>query len=151
MAQFEIRLASPDDASLILLMVREFYELFEDLHFDAIRTADAVNTLLANEESGLVLVGLLDANPIGYLAVVFSHSIELFGRVAWIDEFYIRHEHRSQGLGTAMLKHAEDRCRANGVKSMLLELDKVNDQGRELYSRSGFAVRSQYQTYVKAL
>ena len=108
MNQLEIRVASPGDATLILLLMREFYGHFDDLRFDEVNTTRALNQLLANREKGVVLTGHLDNEPIGYLALVFSHSLELFGSVAWIDEFCVRQQHRSKGYGTAMLRHAED-------------------------------------------
>lgn len=53
-------------------------------------------------------------------------------------EFYIRAEHRGQGIGTQALAFAEDACRALEVYALHLEVDFDNPKAQRLYSRVGY-------------
>jgi ribosomal protein S18 acetylase RimI-like enzyme len=151
MNESSIRIATPEDAPSLVVVMREFYGQFEDLHFDEDQSSAALKSLLANPGFGHVwLISVLDT-AVGYLAVTYGFSLEFKGRVAWIDEFFISEHFRGRGLGTRALELAEESCRAEGVRAMFLEVDKVNPDAGRLYRGLGFAERSQYQTYVRVL
>jgi ribosomal protein S18 acetylase RimI-like enzyme len=79
-----------------------------------------------------------DSVPVGYIAVSYTFSLEYFGRTAFIEDLYIKPEHRKQGLGRQALEVAEAECRKRGVLALHLEVEERNNPANTLYERFGF-------------
>lgn len=50
-------------------------------------------------------------------------DIKLGENIGWIQVILVDHKHRGQGIGTKLLKHAEDSLKAAGMKQILLGKD----------------------------
>ena len=94
------RMAGPGDLETILPMVREFW-VIERLVFVEPEVRRALAGLLGGPEFGQVLLIERAGAPIGYLALTLGYSLEHLGRDAFVDELYIREEHRGIGSATA--------------------------------------------------
>ena len=55
-----------------------------------------------------------------------------------MDELFVAADSRGRGLGTSGLALAEAECRALGVRTLQLEVERDNVAAQELYRRSGF-------------
>jgi ribosomal protein S18 acetylase RimI-like enzyme len=100
--------------------------------------------LLANEAFGTFWLIDLDGQSIGFLVLTFGFSLEFHGRVAFIDEFYIRPEFRGQGIGARALHQMVGYCARHGVRTVHLEVEHSNPRVRRLYEREGFQDRGFY-------
>ncbi|MBC8041985.1 MAG: GNAT family N-acetyltransferase, partial [Rhizobacter sp.] len=94
--------------------------------------------LVTDGTLGRVYLIMADETIAGYLVLTFGFSLEFHGRDAFIDEFFIREEFRSRGLGSAALKFIEDDCRKMGIEAVHLEVDHINARGQSLYRRWGY-------------
>ncbi|HEY3780055.1 MAG TPA: GNAT family N-acetyltransferase [Fimbriimonadaceae bacterium] len=147
----ELLSATPGHFEIAVGLMREFYAHFEDLHFDEERSTAALHALIENSALGMVLLLRVDNVFVGYAALAYGFNLELFGRTAWIDEFYIRESYRGQGLGSSILDQIYADCQKEGFKALMLELDKANLDGLRLYTRKRFKPRSIYEVYVRPL
>lgn len=68
----------------------------------------------------------------GCLAVIYCWNI-LAVEIVWVDE-----AHRGKGLGSRLLREAEDRARGLGCR--LVHLDTFDFQAREFYEKNGYTV-----------
>lgn len=111
---------------------------------------------------------LLLSNPCSYFAVFLAlHNAEHVGYiVAAIDEKYnvekgvkagiilgigVLKAHRRKGIGTALIKHALNTLKAEGMTKAVLDVDDFNQTGAfNLYQEVGFSVVEKYLTYEKA-
>ncbi|MBE7210899.1 MAG: GNAT family N-acetyltransferase [Gluconacetobacter diazotrophicus] len=137
MATPAFRQAGPDDASVLLGLMRPFYAE-EHLTFDPERTPAALRTLLSDPALGQVWLLEADGAAAGYFVLAFVCVLEFGGRCAFVDELFIRPEHRGRGLGTAALAQAAAVGAAVGLSALRLEVDHANPGAERLYRRAGF-------------
>jgi GNAT superfamily N-acetyltransferase len=133
----QIRLAQLADVDALMPLVREFY-IYERLRLNEARYVELAQTLVGNPELGRMLVVEQRGALIGYAVVGFGFSLEFGGRDALLDEFYLREQHRGSGIGTKVIKAAEELCRAHGIGAIHLEADHFNMRVHEYYKRMGF-------------
>jgi ribosomal protein S18 acetylase RimI-like enzyme len=75
----------------------------------------------------------------GYLLASVTWSNEFGGRVAWLEELYLRPEARGHGLGQKTLEQAMDELkRLDKVAGFRLEVAPANDGVSRLYEKMGF-------------
>lgn len=129
--------AAESDLPAILAMQRDFYR--EDGYpYDPARITPALAELLRDARYGRVWLATSDGQPSGYLLLTYSYSVERGGRLALIDELYVRPETRGQGIGTHLLAATQAHCQEAGIATLLLEVERGNTDARRLYTRLGF-------------
>lgn len=151
-----VRRAGPPDFVTLLELQREYYP--EDgLEHSAVH-ARALRRLLSEPWAGQAwLLERREEGPqrppvaAGYVVLTLGYSLELGGRDAFVDELFVRPEHRGRGLGALALETAERAARRLGVRAVHLEVDQDNDPARRLYERAGFRLRGRYQLMTKRL
>ena len=142
--------AGPDDLDALLPLVRAFHDQ-GGIRMDDDRRRAALAPLLADPGLGRVyLIGPRRA-PAGYMAVTFGWSIELGGRDAFIDEFYIRPAVRGRGMGSQALISLPELLAGDAVQALHLEIGNDNAAAEALYTRLGFMARSKYHLMTRML
>jgi len=71
---------------------------------------------------------------VGYINPVID------GKEAWIGGIGVIPQYRSSGIGTKLMRSAEDLCQNRGVQSITLEVIEGNDRAQRLYERLGYSV-----------
>lgn len=145
-----LTLATADDIDRLLPMIAAFHaEDGIDSNDEARRAA--LDLLFSGQvQAAAWLIGPPRA-PVGYIVVSFGFSIELGGRDAFLDEFYIRPKIRGRGMGAQTLHLLLPMLREMGVKAMHLEVDNNNPGAQKLYARNGFKPRDQYHLMTHTL
>lgn len=87
-----------------------------------------------------VLVALDGSRIVGYINPVID------GKEAWIGGIGVTPQYRSAGIGTKLIKSAEELCRTRGAQSMVLEVIEGNFRAQRLYERLGFATTRRFLT-----
>jgi ribosomal protein S18 acetylase RimI-like enzyme len=139
-------LATLADEDLLVELMREFY-VIEHLPFDEQVIRKGLREILGNSVYGfihLIRAGGDEGDVAGYLVLTFGFSLEFHGRDALIDELYLREGFRGKGLGRAALDLAEEVCRREGIKSMHLEVDRVNVRAQDVYRKAGYRDHDRY-------
>ncbi len=77
-----------------------------------------------------------DSQPVGYVAITFSYSLEFHGRDALLDELYLHPS--AQAFGEPSLKFAQAQCRALGVNALHAEMERADIPTQQLYHVAGF-------------
>ena len=121
----------------LLPLMKDFYA-FEQLDYDEVRQRRLITELIADQRLGRLVLFEHSDELVGYMVLGFGFSLEFHGRDCLIDEFYVRHEHRSRGIGEAAVGFALQTCRELGIKAVHLEADHFNVRGHEFYKRLGF-------------
>ncbi len=137
------RLADVADIDLLAEFMREYYE-FDHLAFDERVARFALRKILSDASFGRIWLIQKAESPIGYVVLTFGFSLVYGGRDAFIDEFYIRAEHRGHGIGRRSLEFVEDACRALGVQALHLEVERDNTNAQAVYRKFGFEDHAQY-------
>ena len=137
------RLAQETDADLILEFMSEYYA-FDGHHFDEKKSHAALFGLLGNGSLGCVWLIQDGDAAVGYVVLTLGYSLELLGRDAFIDEFYLRENYRGRGWGRQAMTFVEDAARSLGVNSIHLEVTRPNTTAQQIYRKLGFEDRKHY-------
>lgn len=55
-----------------------------------------------------------------------------------LNDLFVNEDHRGNGHSKALIEEAKNLCRSNNACGILLETDKTNDIGNQLYPATGF-------------
>jgi GNAT superfamily N-acetyltransferase len=100
--------------------------------------AQVLENVVADAGRGFLVLARDNTRIIGVAYVATILSAEHCGLVAWLEELYVLPEHRSRGVGTALLNAVLQRAHAAGVVAMDLEIDADHSRAESLYRRFGF-------------
>ena len=77
-----------------------------------------------------------EGQPVGYLAL----SVHADGRRAELHKLYLLPELHGQGVGQAMLRHAQAVAVAAGARRLELRVNRHNLRAQRAYVRTGFQI-----------
>jgi diamine N-acetyltransferase len=133
----QLSVARQKDMQIILPLVQEFYQHF-GYPYDESQKRRVLKELLHNPSFGRMLLIAHDGNPIGYVLLTFSFSLEFNGSVAFIDELFLGPADRQKGIGSGVLAQVESLCTNMGMKAVRLESEVENRRATALYARFGY-------------
>jgi diamine N-acetyltransferase len=135
-------LARPNDLELLVGMMRQLrLDDPDEGAFDESKARDAIPPIVADPSIGRIWIIRCNSEPVGYVAMTLGWSLELGGRVAFVDELFIKASHRGRGIGTQTLDFVADKAKSLSVKSLLLEVTCTNESARRFYERCGYVDR----------
>lgn len=133
-----IRDIRPEDRALYVEMSKDFYSGDAVLYPMTEEKLDAtLQTALVGSPLMRLVMMEADGEIVGYGNLSFTWSTEAGGMVCWLEEIYIRPEHRGHGYGQAYLNWALNTYR-DTVKRFRLEVCPQNPAAKRLYERFGF-------------
>lgn len=145
----EIRNATPSDAGLLTVLNRaiqlphaEMMPEFFKADVDAAAVADFFCETLA-EEGKQIGIAMLENEPVGYVLIERIErpdSALTFGaRQLMIHHLGVVEAAQRKGVGTTLMKWAEDRAREAGINRVVLDHLVLNAGAGQFYERLGFA------------
>ena len=85
------------------------------------------------------VIALLIGDPaVGVALLTLRPNVWYDGPVGLLDELYVAPERRNAGLGTALLRAAEDAVRARGAEVLEINVDGYDTGARRFYERHGY-------------
>lgn len=78
-----------------------------------------------------------DGQIAGYGILAKSYSTEACGLCIWIEDIYVKPNHRGKGLGSSFLSFVEDHYRHSAAR-IRLEAEPDNSRAIEVYRKAGF-------------
>ena len=97
-----------------------------------------LETVVSNGAHGFLLLARGNDRIVGVAYVATILSAEHCGPVAWLEELYVTLDHRTQGIGTALVCAVLERARETGIVAVDLEVDIGHSRAESLYRRLGF-------------
>jgi GNAT superfamily N-acetyltransferase len=137
MLELEIRSATRDDVPLILSFIKELAE-YERLSQEVVATEEGLRDSLFGERPvAEVLIGHLGDEPAGF--ALFFHSFSTFlGRPGiYLEDLYVRPEHRGSGLGRELLRTLAELCVTRGLSRLEWSVLDWNAPSIEFYRAAG--------------
>lgn len=136
MSTHELRVATPEDADLVGLMLYEFNAEYDQTEPTAEQVAALAGPQLASGEVAVVF-GPGDP-PDGFAQLRYRGSLYDAGPDACLEELWVRPHARGTGLGRALLEAAMDLAREHGATRIDLNTTVTDEAARALYTRCGF-------------
>ena len=131
-----IRKITKEDKQIYTEMARDFYSspaVLENIPEENITSS--FDLFLAGTPYGDAFIFELKGQTVGYGVLAYTHSQEAGGMVVWIEEIYIKKEHRGKGFGSEFLEFVKESIPA---KRYRLETEPENERAAALYRRHGF-------------
>ncbi len=132
-----VEIVSRGTVDAILPFVEEFYAHFH-YAFVAEDKRSQLEAFVDMHSVGRLLSIACDGTLVGYAVIAFSYGLEFGGRVAFVDELFVRPAVRSTGLGQEALAHIEAVCASCGMRALRLEVEASNPRAAALYLRNGY-------------
>ncbi len=143
-----------ESTPMLLDLVTELFE-YEALSPPLEQTQNALQQLLQNPELGqawfLAITEQDHTTLIGHVILSYSFSLEFGGRMAMIDQIYLKPEWRNQGIGTQFLPLVEHQLHNAKAKAISLEVNIGNKAARRFYERHDFVPHRQFCVMTKRL
>jgi diamine N-acetyltransferase len=99
-------------------------------------TPDRLREYLGSSERWMELLKLGD-EAIGYC----SYTRSAVPGEMKLEQLYLLQQHRGKGLGAMMLRRVEAQARSQGLRVLMLQVNKRNTEALEVYRKAGFSVR----------
>jgi len=118
-------------------------------HYPGILTHEQIDYMLERGYALDKLAGFLDGPGRGLEVVTVDDA--LAGFAAWyvtvdpaeakLDKLYVLQSRQRRGLGGRLIECVEGHARAGGARTLVLNVNKSNDQAVRAYAKHGFAIR----------
>jgi ribosomal protein S18 acetylase RimI-like enzyme len=136
--------ATSDDVETLIVMMRDLYAHDGLAPLDEAPARGALLGVIGDDALGRVFLILLANEVAGYAVLTFGYSLEFHGRDAFVDEIYLRAEHRGLGIGKRALQFLTEVCAAEDVNALHLEVERENTSAQTVYRKFGFEDHDRY-------
>ena len=109
-----IRRARPDEAGLVLALVRELAEYEKLLHEVVATEAQIAEALFGNNPRLFCDIAEWNGEPAGFAAWFVNFSTFAGSHGIYLEDLFVRPALRGNGIGKALLMHLAKHCLANG-------------------------------------
>src|ERR1700686_3094523 len=132
-----IRRARPEEAGLVLSLVRELAEYEKLLHEVEATEADIGAALFGSHPRLFCEIAEWQGEPAGF-AVWFINFSTFSGRSGiYLEDLFVRPAQRGNGIGKALLAHLAKQCVANGWARLQWSVLDWNTPSIEFYKSLG--------------
>ncbi len=137
MTSLSIVPATPADVPAVLALIRELAE-YEKLLHEVVADETLVREALFGPRTVAECVLAWDGGrPLGFAIYYYNFSTFLARPGLYLEDLYVRPEHRGQGVGEALLKHLTQIAVARGCGRMEWAVLNWNRRAIEFYERMG--------------
>lgn len=124
---------------IITKMMQDFYAI-DNYPIDLEVSKKLFNEFISDENLGKAYL-IFDENQIvGYVILTFIFSFEYKGRIAFLDELYIKETARGKGIGKLAIQYIKQESQLLNVKLLYLEVENHNENAQKLYLANDFEV-----------
>jgi GNAT superfamily N-acetyltransferase len=127
--------AGPADAAVVAQLLDDFNREFDTATPGPQVLAQRLARLLATDRFHVVLA---EEPPVGLAVISLRPNSWYDGPAALLDELYVVPERRGTGIGTGLLRDAEEVARDAGARVVEINVDGVDHAARRFYERHGY-------------
>lgn len=129
------------DIAIITQMMEEFYAI-DQYPIDSERTKDLFFEFITHENLGKSWLIQSKNEIVGYFILTFVFSFEYGGKIAFIDELYIKEMDRGKGIGKKALLFIQQEVLKLSLKLLYLEVEPHNENAQKLYLAHDFELHN---------
>lgn len=132
-----VRRAELRDLDILVELMADFYAE-SATPFETERATCAFEILLQDYNLGSAFIIERNNTIAGYAVITVGFSMEHYGHNAFLDDLYIRSDHRDKGLGRSAMEFILKECRRRDILALHLEVARDNIAAKKLYRSFGF-------------
>lgn len=140
------RPATPSDAPLILALIRELAEYEREPDAVVATEADLLRDGFGPSPAFHVLVAEWDGAPIGFALYFFTYSTWRGRRCLYLEDVFVRPEHRGRGAGLALMRALARVAVEEGCPRFSWQVLDWNEPSIAFYERLGAKVLREWLT-----
>lgn len=149
MENITFRNAEENDVSLILYFIRELAE-YEKMLDDVVATEELLREWIFEKKKAEVIFAIVDGKEVGF--ALFFHNFSTFlGRAGiYLEDLYVKPEHRGKGCGKGLLKKLAQIALERGCGRLEWSCLDWNKPSIDFYLSLGAEPMSEWTVYRAA-
>ncbi len=131
----------PSQIETIIAMMQDFYAI-DNYPIDIVVSKKLFQEFISNEHLGKAWLIYSEDELVGYVILTFVFSFEYQGRIAFIDELYLKETARGKGIGVKTLQFIKEQIPKLSLKLLYLEVEHHNENAQKLYLANDFEIHN---------
>lgn len=129
------------DISIITQMMQDFYAI-DNYPMDVEVTKNLFREFISNEHLGKSWMIYSENEIVGYIILTFIFSFEYGGKIAFVDELFIKETARGKGIGKEAIQFIQREVPKLSLKLLYLEVEPHNENAQKLYLAHDFVLHN---------
>jgi ribosomal protein S18 acetylase RimI-like enzyme len=129
------------DISIITQMMQDFYAI-DNYPMDVEVTKTLFQELITHEHLGKSWLMYSENEIVGYIILTFIFSFEYGGKIAFVDELFIKENARGKGFGKDAIRFIQQEVPKLSLKLLYLEVEPHNENAQKLYLAHDFELHN---------
>ena len=129
------------DISIITQMMQDFYAI-DNYPMDVEVAKELFQEFISNENLGKSWLIYSENEIVGYIILTFIFSFEYGGKIAFVDELFIKETARGKGIGKEAIQFIQREVPKLSLKLLYLEVEPHNENAQKLYLAHDFELHN---------
>ena len=129
------------DISTITQMMQDFYAI-DNYQMDVEVAKNLFHEFISNENLGKSWLIYSENEIVGYIILTFIFSFEYGGKIAFVDELFIKETARGKGIGKEAIQFIQREVPKLSLKLLYLEVEPHNENAQKLYLAHDFELHN---------
>lgn len=129
------------DISIITQMMQDFYAI-DNYPMDVEVAKTLFQEFISNEHLGKSWLIYSENEIVGYIILTFIFSFEYGGKIAFVDELFIKETARGKGIGKEAIQLIQREVPKLSLKLLYLEVEPHNENAQKLYLAHDFELHN---------
>ena len=129
------------DIEVITQMMQNFYAI-DNYPMDVEVAKTLFQEFISNEHLGKSWLIYSENEIVGYIILTFIFSFEYGGKIAFVDELFIKETARGKGFGKEAIQFIQREVPKLSLKLLYLEVEPHNENAQKLYLAHDFELHN---------
>ena len=129
------------DIEVITQMMQDFYAI-DNYPMDVEVAKTLFQEFISNEHLGKSWLIYSENEIVGYIILTFIFSFEYGGKIAFVDELFIKETARGKGFGKEAIQFIQAEVPKLSLKLLYLEVEPHNENAQKLYLAHDFELHN---------
>ena len=129
------------DISTITQMMQDFYAI-DNYPMDVEVAKNLFHEFISNENLGKSWLIYSENEIVGYIILTYIFSFEYGGKIAFLDELFIKETARGKGIGKEAIQFIQREVPKLSLKLLYLEVEPHNENAQKLYLAHDFELHN---------
>ena len=125
------------DIEVITQMMQDFYAI-DNYPMDVEVAKELFQEFISNENLGKSWLIYSENEIVGYIILTFIFSFEYGGKIAFVDELFIKETARGKGIGKEAIQFIQREVPKLSLNLLYLEVEPHNENAQKLYLAHDF-------------
>lgn len=129
------------DIEVITQMMQNFYAI-DNYPMDVEVAKNLFQEFITNEHLGKSWLIYSENEIVGYIILTYIFSFEYGGKIAFLDELFIKETARGKGFGKEAIRFIQGEVPKLSLKLLYLEVEPHNENAQKLYLAHDFELHN---------